>query len=232
VLNVGETVSLDAANSEDPDGNIVSYEWDLTGNGEVDTTGEVVSHSYSTSGEYDITLTVTDDDGDTAETTNSIVVSESNNTEDSKNKEDSGDTDNTEDEAEPTARMSISPNTPTIGQKVEFIGSASSAQNSSITSYEWDLNGDGDIDRSGEQVTYTYQNTGEFWIMLKITDENGNVGQTQEKLTVSSSGVSSDQGGNDASDTNSSTPGFGIAETLSAVGGMGYLLKRRLIDDE
>jgi beta-lactamase superfamily II metal-dependent hydrolase len=58
---VGENVTFDASASNDPDGSIVSYQWNL-GDGD-NATGVIVHHSYSSSGNYTVSLTVTDDDG-------------------------------------------------------------------------------------------------------------------------------------------------------------------------
>src|SRR5690606_3997177 len=52
-------VSFDASGSEDPDGEIVSYEWDF-GDGNSGE-GAVVSHTFEEPGSYEVTLTVTDD---------------------------------------------------------------------------------------------------------------------------------------------------------------------------
>ncbi len=68
----GLTVTFNASSSYDPDGSIVSYAWDF-GDG-ANTTGEVVSHTYSRPGNYTVTLTVTDDDGLTATTSKTIRV--------------------------------------------------------------------------------------------------------------------------------------------------------------
>jgi len=57
----GENVTFDASESYDPDGTIVSYEWEF-GDGATGT-GMVTAHSYDTEGSYTITLQVTDDDG-------------------------------------------------------------------------------------------------------------------------------------------------------------------------
>jgi PKD repeat protein len=70
---VDETVTFDASASYDPDGTIVSYDWDF-GDGLSDT-GEIVTHAYSAAGTYTVTLTVTDNDGLTDTITKDIVVS-------------------------------------------------------------------------------------------------------------------------------------------------------------
>lgn len=59
--NVGEEITFDASSSYDPDGTIVKYEWDF-GNGN-SAEGEVVTYAYTQAGTYNVTLTVTDNDG-------------------------------------------------------------------------------------------------------------------------------------------------------------------------
>jgi len=60
-VDIGETISFDASTSYDPDGTIVSYEWDF-GDGAT-ATGKTTTHAYTTAGTYTVTLTVTDNDG-------------------------------------------------------------------------------------------------------------------------------------------------------------------------
>ena len=67
-----QEVTFDAGDSSDPDGSIASYEWDL-GDGS-SATGQTVTNRYE-SGEYTVTLTVTDGEGATASRTRSITVS-------------------------------------------------------------------------------------------------------------------------------------------------------------
>ena len=62
-VTVGTSISFDASGSTDPDGTIVSYEWDFETDGIYDATGVTISHGYSTPGTYTVTLRVTDDDG-------------------------------------------------------------------------------------------------------------------------------------------------------------------------
>ncbi len=65
-------VSLDGAESSDPDGTIVSYAWDF-GDGE-EAEGVNVTHEF-TRGCFTVTLTVTDDDGASASASVDVVVS-------------------------------------------------------------------------------------------------------------------------------------------------------------
>ncbi len=58
------TVKFDATASSDPDGSITSYEWDFGDGGS--ETGDTVSHVFGSAGNYDVILTVTDDNGATA----------------------------------------------------------------------------------------------------------------------------------------------------------------------
>jgi PKD repeat protein len=68
------TVQFDASGSSDPDGDIVSYQWNF-GDGESDI-GEVVGHTFLTTGEYTVTLTVEDNEGATAQAQITITAEE------------------------------------------------------------------------------------------------------------------------------------------------------------
>jgi outer membrane protein assembly factor BamB len=69
----GENVTLAASPST---GAIEDYEWDLTGDGSVDATGRNVTHVFPATGEYEVTLTVTDASGQTDTTTRTVPVRE------------------------------------------------------------------------------------------------------------------------------------------------------------
>ena len=58
--------------SYDPDGHVDSYYWNF-GDGNIGT-GETVEHSYSSAGNYDVILTITDNDGATDTTLKTITV--------------------------------------------------------------------------------------------------------------------------------------------------------------
>ncbi len=69
---INQEITFDASSSYDFDGYITEYRW-VFGDGN-STTGKVVSYSYSSSGIYTVTLTVTDDDSYTDTETCGITV--------------------------------------------------------------------------------------------------------------------------------------------------------------
>ena len=66
------TVLFDAGASNDPDGEIINYEWDFD-DGTM-ATGVSVSHTYNNMGAYTVRLTVTDDKGETDAVEKIVVV--------------------------------------------------------------------------------------------------------------------------------------------------------------
>mmetsp|Transcript_20410 Transcript_20410/g.44609 ORF Transcript_20410/g.44609 Transcript_20410/m.44609 type:complete len:1151 (-) Transcript_20410:2687-6139(-) len=56
-------VNFDGTTSVDPDGDELSYEWDVDGDGEVDSTSSKTSHEFNKAGTYYATLTVKDGSG-------------------------------------------------------------------------------------------------------------------------------------------------------------------------
>lgn len=71
--SVTDPVSFDATQSNDPDGVIVSYDWEF-GDGSTGT-GETATHTYSTPDVHTVNLTVTDDNGATETFSQTVTVS-------------------------------------------------------------------------------------------------------------------------------------------------------------
>ena len=159
------TVSFDASSSFDPDGQIASYRWLLAGGLTQEPkaeSGRTISHTYHVAGTFNITLTVTDDKGKTASTSNTIVIREN---------------------LSPTASFSATPTTGEAPLTVAFDASTSADPDGSITSYTWNF-GDG---ASGSEVrtSRTYNTPGTFNITLTVTDDKEKTGFATQTIYVS-----------------------------------------------
>ncbi len=148
---VDEYAFFSGNQSYDPDGTIVSYEWDF-GDGNTDT-GVFASHAYTSTGEYTVTLTVTDNDGGTDSDIVLVDVSEA-----QPNQPPVADAD--PDYQEVKKRKTAS-----------FDGYQSFDVDGTIVSYEWDF-GDGDTG-SGISVDHKYTSRGYYTVTLTITDDDG-----------------------------------------------------------
>lgn len=75
--SAGNVITFDASQSFDPEGTIVSYQWDF-GDGTT-ATGEKPAHTYSEQGAYQIVLTLEDETGKTTEITSWARIQHGNN---------------------------------------------------------------------------------------------------------------------------------------------------------
>jgi PKD repeat protein len=145
---VNETVTLNAMLSYDPDGNITSYYWDFgDGNNGTDI---ITTHNYTTTGTYNVTLTVADNDNLTDSESTLIIVKKY-----------------------PKAAFTYSPTVPLINQTVTFNASLSTPEGGTITSYNWNF---GDETNVNETDPVTYHNCtihGTYNVTLNITDSEG-----------------------------------------------------------
>ena len=91
-VTVGESVSLDAGNSTDKYGDLVSYEWTIN---DESYDGESVTTEFDQTGDVDVELTVENNAGETNTTTAAISVIEPSDT--SNNTSSNGSGDNTDD---------------------------------------------------------------------------------------------------------------------------------------
>ncbi len=73
---INQTVTFNASDSKDHDGNITNYEWDFGDSGNsTNTTMPITNHTYASAGTFTVTLTVTYDVGATNATSQVITVS-------------------------------------------------------------------------------------------------------------------------------------------------------------
>lgn len=73
----GVPITFDATASEDPDGEITSYEWDFGDGTSSESADPVVEHTYEEGGVYEVSLTVVNNNGLTDEVTQELTVRQS-----------------------------------------------------------------------------------------------------------------------------------------------------------
>ena len=158
------TASFDGTLTYKPDGKIVSYLWTF-GDGASDT-GPVVDHVYQQNGVYVVTLTVFDENGQTAST--SLTIEALN--------------------PLPTAEFSYTPRStmeeqPVVSasEEITFDG-ADSFDDEEVVSYEWYF---GDTETAtGQVVKHTYLYAGTYNVVLTVTDNDGGTTQCVQQVTV------------------------------------------------
>jgi PKD repeat protein len=72
--NPGDPVLFNGTFSSDFDGDIVSFAWDFDGDGTIDSADAIAEHAFTSPGTYSVSLTVTDDGGNTDTVTIPIDV--------------------------------------------------------------------------------------------------------------------------------------------------------------
>jgi len=165
------TVSFDAGGSNDPDGDIVKYEWDWEGDGVYDLdsgTDSTVDHEYTIPGNYPATVRVTDDGSLTATDSVLIAVTVGGN-------------------QVPTVDLSADPTTGEAPLTVSFDAGGSYDADGDIVKYEWDWEGDGNWDLdSGLDFTVDYEYTAEddYDATVRVTDDDGATATASVQITV------------------------------------------------
>jgi PKD repeat protein len=154
----GEVIFFDASGSYDPDGSIVSYQWNF-GDG-TNAAGITANHSYADDGIYAVRLTVTDDDGATASTTAVKTVLN----------------------RLPVASFTESAETINIGETITFNASESYDSDGYIVDYFWDF-GEGS-NATGVVVSHAYSYNGTYTVTLTVTDDDGATASTTAIMTV------------------------------------------------
>ena len=157
-VSTEDTVHFDASGSFDSAGKIVSYLWNF-GDG-VSDSGITASHLYKSTGNYTITLTVTDSAGNSLRREKVITVYS----------------------GKPIADFNFQPLYPMTGQYLTFDASNSRDVNGSIKKYQWDF-GDGQTG-SGVSVTHSFSTAGTYSVTLTVTDNNANSSDTTNSVTV------------------------------------------------
>jgi PKD repeat protein len=155
------TVVFSSSGSYDPDGSIVSYQWSFG----LDATSTAANPSYTftTSGTYNVTLTVTDNDGLSSVASVSITVLPPPN-------------------QLPTAVLTASTTSGIAPLAITFSGSGSYDPDGQIAAYAWTF-GDGSTSTAATP-SKTYTTPGTYTVVLKVTDNRGGAATATTTVTI------------------------------------------------
>jgi PKD repeat protein len=157
---VNQTIFFNASPSTAGSGrSLVRYAWDF-GTGST-ASGITVGKSFDEAGSYTVTLTVTDDVGQTARATNVVTVTG----------------------GALSAAFTISPTNPRPGTTILYDGRSSiAAPGTTIQSYAWEF-GDGDTG-TGATASNSYPSALTYTVRLTVTDSLGRTATTTMAITV------------------------------------------------
>ena len=145
--------ALDVSGSCSPlAGTITSYAWNFGDGGTA--SGKTASHTFTRQQTFLVTLTVTNDRGLSASTTDSVQVGAG---------------------SLPTGVFISSPTSPAVGQDIHFDATLSRpGVGHNIVRYVWNW-GDGDplLDSAQATATHAYKAAGSYVVTLNIADESG-----------------------------------------------------------
>jgi PKD repeat protein len=142
---------------------ITSYAWDFGDGTTQTTTTPNVTKTYSGRGTYVVTVTATDDVGQTGTAILQFTITG----------------------AGVTASFTVSPSGPVTGQEVQFNGSASTgAGGAAITQWAWDFGDGATATESSATTSHNYAAAGSYTVRLTVTDSSGRTGSTTVTVSV------------------------------------------------
>lgn len=146
-------MTLSASASTDPNGDALSYSWDLNGDKTYgDATGAVQTRTFTSPGTFRVGVRVTDPGGSSNEAVDFVTVLQ---------------------DKPPVVSLSASPATPAAGAPVTFTATASDPDGT-VAALDWDLDGDGQFDdATGAFVTRSFGTSCSRIVSVRATDNAG-----------------------------------------------------------
>ena len=132
----------------------MTWAWDFNGDGVVDSTEQNPTYTYNTHGNYTVSLTVTNAAGNSTKTMTNITVIAPD---------------------PPVADFSADKTSGDAALTVNFTDQS----NGAIASWAWDFNGDGIIDSTEQNPTYTYNTHGNYTVTLTVANIMGTSTKTE-----------------------------------------------------
>jgi hypothetical protein len=155
----GKPVTLTGTGVDVP-ADVLTYEWDLDGDGDYNDSGQSVNATWGVAGDYQVTARITDDDGGVGLDTAQVRIVNS----------------------PPTANAG-GPYGGEEGSPMALTGGGTDPGKDRLT-YAWDLNSDGDFETPGREVTHTWPDDGVRTVALRVDDGRGGVDTDVARVIV------------------------------------------------
>jgi PKD repeat protein len=157
-INEGQSVTFSATATDPGIKDTLTYSWNF-GDNTTALSGQSVTHTFADNGNYNVFLTVTDKDGGVTTQTTTVKV----------------------DNVAPTIVSIVKPTQINEGQSVTFSATATDPGIKDTLTYSWNF-GDSTTAVSGQNVTHTFADNGNYNVVLTVTDKDGGV--TTQTTTV------------------------------------------------
>jgi PKD repeat protein len=154
-------VACDFVSTSTDDVAVTEWSWDFSGDGTPDANTANASYTYTTAGDFNVTLTVGDEQGLSHTRTNTITIGPLGS-------------------APPVANFAVP--SCTIGVACDFV--STSTDDLAVTEWNWDFNGDGTPDASTANASFTYTAAGDFNVSLTVRDDRGSSHTKTSPITI------------------------------------------------
>jgi len=164
VPQVGLTVPVSGAQSTDPEGGPLTYEWTFESGTPATAATAAADVTFPGTGTYTIGLTVTDDHGLTNHAEQEVTV-----------------------QAPPpnlAPTSSFVATVPAVGLSVSVDGSGSSDPESGPLTYAWSFESGSPATATGAAASVTFPGTGVYTVGLTVTDNVGETGYSEQEISV------------------------------------------------
>ncbi|MBU0595552.1 PKD domain-containing protein, partial [Candidatus Bipolaricaulota bacterium] len=160
----GVPVLFNGTSSADLGGTIISYAWDFDVDLAIDASSAIAEHAFPSAGIYPVSLTVTDDAGNSDTTTHDVRIVAG---------AESAVVDTPEPQQPPIADYSYQPAAPGPGILITFDGSLSTDPDGLIVNYTWDFAGDIQTPSGIPHAQYAFVEEGNYSVSLMVLDDSG-----------------------------------------------------------
>jgi PKD repeat protein len=162
----GTEISLAAQVTDPGTADTHTYAWEVSKDGEAYASGEgeLFSITPDDNGSYEVTLTVTDDDGDATSASALLAVAN----------------------ADPEASIASVPEISPEGTEINLTGEVTDPGTADTHTMAWEVTTNGDLYQTGEggEFSFTPDDNGSYVVSLTVTDDDGGTARATSTIVV------------------------------------------------